>query len=182
MKPVKCTLSREESFRIHAKRHPIKIEVWAGCDENGSVTALRSRMIGDSGPYASVGMKVLERAAGHMSGPYVIPNIDVEAIAARTNNPVCGAFRGFGANQAQFAMEGVIDRLADAIRVLVPDELALGLFHLLIDDLFGCLGSDAGQRSLGRVVGRLQHDCCLPYNYCNDLKQRLRLFEISHGN
>ena len=116
-KPVKCTLSREESFRIHAKRHPIKIEVWAGCDENGSVTALRSRMIGDSGPYASVGMKVLERAAGHMSGPYVIPNIDVEAIAARTNNPVCGAFRGFGANQAQFAMEGVIDRLADAVGI-----------------------------------------------------------------
>ncbi len=64
---VKCTLSREESFRIHAKRHPIEIEVWAGCDAEGKLTALRSRMIGDSGPYASVGMKVLERAAGHTS-------------------------------------------------------------------------------------------------------------------
>jgi xanthine dehydrogenase molybdenum-binding subunit len=51
--------------------------------------------------------------AGHASGPYRVPSIDVEAIAARTNNPVCGAFRGFGANQAQFAMEGVMDRLAE---------------------------------------------------------------------
>ena len=74
-------------------------------------------MIGDSGPYASVGMKVLERAAGHMSGPYVVDNIDVSAVAVRTNNPVCGAFRGFGANQAQFAMEGVVDRLADAVGI-----------------------------------------------------------------
>jgi xanthine dehydrogenase molybdenum-binding subunit len=116
-RPVKCTLSREESFRMHAKRHPIEIEVWAGCDADGKLTALRSRMIGDSGPYASVGMKVLERAAGHMTGPYVIDTVDVEAIAVRTNNPVCGAFRGFGANQAQFAMEGVIDRLADAVAI-----------------------------------------------------------------
>ncbi|MEA2000824.1 MAG: molybdopterin cofactor-binding domain-containing protein [Actinomycetota bacterium] len=116
-RPVKCTLSREESFRMHAKRHPIEIEVWAGCDATGKLTALRSRMIGDSGPYASVGMKVLERAAGHMTGPYVFDSVDVEAIAVRTNNPVCGAFRGFGANQAQFAMEGVMDRLADAVGI-----------------------------------------------------------------
>jgi len=57
---------------------------------------------------------VLERAAGHAGGPYAWPTIDVEALAARTNNPVCGAFRGFGANQAQFAAEGLLDRLADA--------------------------------------------------------------------
>ena len=116
-RPVACTLTREQSFRIHAKRHPIEIEVWAGCDVDGHLTALRSRMVGDSGPYASVGMKVLERAAGHMSGPYVVDNIDVDAVAVRTNNPVCGAFRGFGANQAQFAMEGVVDRLAEAVGI-----------------------------------------------------------------
>ena len=113
-KPVKCTLTREQSLVMHPKRHPIRIEVWAGCSETGQLTALRARMVGDSGPYASVGMKVLERAAGHACGPYAIPNVDVEAIAARTNNPVCGAFRGFGANQAQFAMEGVMDRFAAA--------------------------------------------------------------------
>jgi len=98
-RPVKCTLSREESLLIHAKRHPIRLEYWAGCDADGALTGLRVRGIGDSGAYASVGMKVLERAAGHAGGPYRIPNIDVECIAVRTNNPVCGAFRGFGANR-----------------------------------------------------------------------------------
>jgi aldehyde oxidoreductase len=112
-KPVKCTLTRPESFLIHPKRHPVRVEMWMGCNNDGVVTALKARMVGDSGPYASVGMKVLERAAGHACGPYAIENVDVEAVAARTNNPVCGAFRGFGANQAQFATEGSIDRLAE---------------------------------------------------------------------
>ena len=116
-RPVKCTLTREQSFLMHAKRHPIRTEIWAGCDEDGRLTAVRARMIGDSGPYASVGMKVLERAAGHATGPYRVPNVDVEALAVRTNNPVCGAFRGFGANQAQFAMEGVMDRLAAEVGI-----------------------------------------------------------------
>ena len=116
-RPVKCTLTREQSLLMHAKRHPIRITLEAGCDGDGRLMALRARMIGDSGPYASVGMKVLERAAGHASGPYVVPTIDVEAIAVRTNNPVCGAFRGFGANQAQFAMEGVLDRLAESVGI-----------------------------------------------------------------
>lgn len=116
-RPVKCTLSREESIRMHAKRHPIRMEYRAGCDAQGRLTALWARMVGDSGAYASVGAKVLERAAGHASGPYRVPAIDVQAIAARTNNPVCGAFRGFGANQAQFAMEGVLDRLAELVGI-----------------------------------------------------------------
>ncbi len=116
-RPVKCTLTREQSLHLHPKRHPIRIELWAGCDEDGKLTALKARMIGDSGPYASVGMKVLERAAGHASGPYVVPNIDVDSIAVRTNNSVCGAFRGFGANQAQFAMEGAVDRLAEKVGI-----------------------------------------------------------------
>ncbi len=112
-RPVRTTFSREESFLVHTKRHPIRMTYEVGCDAEGRLTALRARMLGDSGPYASVGMKVLERAAGHASGPYVLPAIDVEAVAARTNNSVGGAFRGFGANQAQFAMEGCLDRLAD---------------------------------------------------------------------
>ena len=116
-RPVKCTLTRWQSLLMHAKRHPIRIEATAGCDADGKLTALRARMVGDSGPYGSVGMKVLERAAGHASGPYVFPNIDVEATAVRTNNPVCGPFRGFGANQAQFATEGLLDRLAERVGI-----------------------------------------------------------------
>ena len=112
-RPVKTTFSREESFLVHTKRHPIRMEYEVGCDADGKLLAVKARMIGDSGPYASVGMKVLERAAGHASGPYVTETIDIDAVAVRTNNSVCGAFRGFGANQAQFAMEGMMDRLAE---------------------------------------------------------------------
>ena len=115
--PVRCTLSREESLLLHSKRHPIRMAYRAGCDADGRLTALWARMIGDSGPYASVGMKVLERAAGHACGPYEVPAIDVESRAVRTNNPIGGAFRGFGANQAQFAMEGVMDRLAERVGI-----------------------------------------------------------------
>jgi aldehyde oxidoreductase len=115
--PVKITLSREESLLMHPKRHPIRMNYEAGCDADGKLTAIKVRMIGDSGPYASVGMKVLERAAGHATGPYLVGNVDVEAVAVRTNNSVCGAFRGFGANQAQFAMEGVLERLAEQVGI-----------------------------------------------------------------
>ncbi len=116
-RPVKITLTREQSLLMHPKRHPIRMRYEAGCDADGKLVAIRVRMIGDSGPYASVGMKVLERAAGHATGPYLVEAVDVEAVAVRTNNPVCGAFRGFGANQAQFAMEGVIDRLAEKVGI-----------------------------------------------------------------
>ena len=146
--PVKCTLSREESFRMHAKRHPITMDYEAGCDEDGKLLALRVRALGDSGAYASVGMKVLERMAGHASGPYFVPNIDVEAVAARTNNPVCGAFRGFGANQAQFAMEGILDRLANSVgisgweirkRNVIKPGMVWGPGQIMDD---GCLGAE----------------------------------------
>ena len=113
-RPVKLTLSREESIRLHPKRHPIRMEYTAGCDADGRLTAVRARMTGDSGAYASVGAKVLERAAGHACGPYRVANIDIESVAAYTNNPPCGAMRGFGANQAHFAIEGCMDLLAKA--------------------------------------------------------------------
>ena len=148
-RPVKCTLSREESLLMHPKRHPIRMAYRAGCDAEGMLTGLWARMIGDSGPYASVGMKVLERAAGHASGPYMLPTIDVEATAVRTNNPVCGAFRGFGANQAQFAMEGVMDRLAEKVgisgweirsRNVITPGAVWGPGQIMDD---GCLGARA---------------------------------------
>ncbi len=148
-RPVKTTFSREESFLVHTKRHPIKMTYEAGCDADGKLTGLRIRMLGDSGPYASVGMKVLERAAGHASGPYVVDNIDCEAVAARTNNSVCGAFRGFGANQAQFAMEGVMDRLAAKVgisgwemrnRNVISPGVVWGPGQIMDD---GCLGAQA---------------------------------------
>jgi xanthine dehydrogenase molybdenum-binding subunit len=110
--PVRITLSRQESLSFHVKRHPLTMTYTAGCDADGHLVAVRARITGDTGAYASVGDKVLERAAGHACGPYRVPHVDVEATAVYTNNPPCGAMRGFGANQANFAIEGVLDRLA----------------------------------------------------------------------
>ncbi len=112
-RPVRITLNREESIRVHPKRHPIRLRYKVGCDAEGRLTAVKAVMLGDSGAYASVGAKVLERCAGHACGPYKVENVSVDAIAAYTNNPPCGAMRGFGANQAAFAIEGALDLLAE---------------------------------------------------------------------
>ncbi|MCZ7589113.1 MAG: xanthine dehydrogenase family protein molybdopterin-binding subunit [Gaiella sp.] len=112
-RPVLVVLGRRESIRFHPKRHPLWLDYTAGCDEEGRLVAVRARIVGDTGAYASVGDKVLERAAGHACGAYRVPNVDVEARAVYTNNPPCGAMRGFGVSQANFAVEGVLDRLAE---------------------------------------------------------------------
>jgi xanthine dehydrogenase molybdenum-binding subunit len=112
-RPVKTTLTRDESICLHPKRHAIRMHYTVGCDAKGRLTAVRARMIGDKGAYASVGSKVLERAAGHATGAYRVDAVDVEAKAVYTNNLPCGAMRGFGANQAAFAMDGALDMLAE---------------------------------------------------------------------
>jgi xanthine dehydrogenase molybdenum-binding subunit len=116
-RPVRVVLTREQSMRIHPKRHPITLHYTVGADAEGRLTAVRANIVGDTGAYASVGAKVLERAAGHSCGPYRVPNVDVEARTVYTNNPPCGAMRGFGANQAAFAIEGVLDILADKVGI-----------------------------------------------------------------
>jgi len=115
--PVRVVLTREQSLRIHPKRHPMTLHYTVGADSEGCLTAVRARIVGDTGAYASVGAKVLERAAGHSCGPYRVPNLDVEARTVYTNNPPCGAMRGFGANQAAFAIEGMLDILAEKVGI-----------------------------------------------------------------
>ena len=112
-KPVRVRLSRPESIRMHPKRHPLVMEYALGCDREGWLTALRARIVGDTGAYASVGTKVLERAAGHASGAYHVPAADIEAKTIYTNNLSCGAMRGFGVNQVTFAMESCVDMLCE---------------------------------------------------------------------
>ncbi len=116
-RPARITPSRRESLRSHSKRHPRVLEYTAGCDDEGHLLAVRARIVGDTGAYASVGDKVLERACGHSCGPYRVPNVDVETRAVYTNNPPCGAMRGFGSNQANFAIEGIMDLLAEAVGI-----------------------------------------------------------------
>jgi len=110
-KPVKLVLSRDESIRMHPKRHPVYMDMEVGCDKNGMLTGLKLYAVGDSGAYASVGTKVMERVAGHASGAYHFPCVNLEALTVYTNNIPCGAMRGFGANQVAFALEGCIDDL-----------------------------------------------------------------------
>ena len=126
-RPVRIRLNREESVRLHPKRHPMTLHYTVGCDRDGHLTALRARIVGDKGAFASVGTKVLERAAGHAAGPYKVPAVDIESLAVYTNNPPCGAMRGFGANQAHFALEGCIDLLAQkaGLELIQKDLVAL---------------------------------------------------------
>ena len=87
------------------------MDIEVGCDKNGKLTGLKLYAVGDSGAYASVGAKVMERVAGHASGAYHIPCVNIEALTVYTNNIPCGAMRGFGANQVAFALEGCVDEL-----------------------------------------------------------------------
>jgi selenium-dependent xanthine dehydrogenase len=112
-KPVKVKLNRDESIRMHPKRHPLIMDYTLACDNDGMLTAIKADIIGDTGAYASVGMKVLERAAGHATGAYSIPNADIISKAVYTNNIPCGAMRGFGVNQVTFAIENCIDDLCE---------------------------------------------------------------------
>ena len=111
--PVKVRLTRDESIVMHPKRHPIWMEYTIGCDEDGMLAFCKGRFVGDTGAYASVGMKVLERSAGHATGAYNFPVTDIESTAVYTNNLPCGAMRGFGVNQTAFALESCIDDLCE---------------------------------------------------------------------
>ena len=112
-KPVKITLTREESIRMHPKRHPVSMDMEVGADEKGKLVALKLTAVGDTGAYASVGMKVLERVAGHAAGGYYIPDVSMTARTVYTNNIPCGAMRGFGANQVTFALESCVDDICE---------------------------------------------------------------------
>jgi selenium-dependent xanthine dehydrogenase len=111
-KPVKLTFTRKESFLVHPKRHPMEIDLTTACDGNGRITAVRARIVADTGAYASLGGPVLQRACTHAAGPYQIDNVDIEGRAVYTNNIPSGAFRGFGVTQTCFAMESNLNLLA----------------------------------------------------------------------
>jgi len=111
-KPVKVRFSREESLRVHPKRHAMEIDMTTACDENGVITAVKADIISDTGAYASLGAPVLQRACTHAGGPYNYGNIHITGTAVYTNNPPGGAFRGFGVSQSALAMESNLNLLA----------------------------------------------------------------------
>jgi len=114
-KPVKMVYNREESFFGHVHRHPAKMHYEYGADRSGKLVFARATIHLDGGAYASSTPAVAGNAGTMGLGPYEIPNISMDCFAAYTNNPPCGAMRGFGSVQAAFAVEAVMDELADAV-------------------------------------------------------------------
>jgi CO/xanthine dehydrogenase Mo-binding subunit len=123
-RPVKLVYGREESFVGHVHRHPAKIWAEHRATREGRLTCVRMRILLDGGAYASSSTAVTSNAASFSCGPYEVPNALIESTCVYTNNPPCGAMRGFGAVQTCFATEAQMDKLAAALGI-DPVELRL---------------------------------------------------------
>ncbi len=121
-RPVALTWSREESMLAHHKRHPMSIRCRWGARRDGQITAVEAEVLADGGAYASTSVEVTKVATLFATGCYEVPNVAVDGRVVYTNNVPCGAFRGFGAPQAQFAAECMVTRLAQAL-AMDPAEL-----------------------------------------------------------
>jgi xanthine dehydrogenase D subunit len=121
-RPVKMVYNREESFYGHVHRHPARMRYEHGATRDGELVYVRARLVFDGGAYASSSIAVCTNAATFACGPYDVPNAHLESHMLYTNNPPCGAMRGFGAVQVCFAHETQMDRLA---RELGMDPLEL---------------------------------------------------------
>ena len=143
-RPVKFVYSREESFVGHIHRHPAKIWAEHRATRDGKLVCVRMRILLDGGAYASSSTAVTSNAACFGCGPYAVPNALLESTCVYTNNPPCGAMRGFGAVQTSFAAEAQMDELA---RVLELDPVELRLRNAL------CPGDvlPTGQRVTGSM-------------------------------
>ncbi|MCE2855675.1 MAG: xanthine dehydrogenase subunit D [Ilumatobacteraceae bacterium] len=113
-RPIKMQYSREESFFGHVHRHPARVNIRHHATKDGTIVKIEARMIFDGGAYASTSSAVLINGITHIQGPYRCPSAVVDGFAVRTNNPPCGAMRGFGVVQACYAHESQMDRLAEA--------------------------------------------------------------------
>jgi len=123
-RPIKMVYSREESFYGHVHRHPALLRYEHGADATGRLVYVRAEIVLDGGAYASSSTAVAGNAATLGFGPYEVPNVTMDCLVTYTNNPPCGAMRGFGAVQACFAYESQMDKLAAACG-LSPVELRL---------------------------------------------------------
>ena len=116
-RPVKITLTREESLRVHAKRHPAWMHFKTGADKKGRVLAIEADITLDAGAYKSLSVDVLENTVVFACGPYYVPNLRIEGKAWYTNNVLCGAMRGFGVNQIAVGLEQQMDAMARALDI-----------------------------------------------------------------
>ena len=123
-RPVKMVYGREESFFGHVHRHPARMRYEHGATRDGKLAYIKARILLDGGAYASSSGAVCSNAASFALGPYVVPSARIDAYVVYTDNPPCGAMRGFGAVQTCFAHEAQMDKLAAALEI-DPLELRL---------------------------------------------------------
>ncbi|MBU4484111.1 xanthine dehydrogenase family protein molybdopterin-binding subunit, partial [bacterium] len=116
-RPVKLTLTREESMLESYKRHPFKVKLKIGVDNDNKIQALDSYIVADGGPYCAVSPFVIWRPTVQCTGPYIVPNVTCDSYAVYTTNPLCGAMRGFGTPQYNFAVESFIDHVAHQLNI-----------------------------------------------------------------
>ncbi len=116
-RPVKIVYDREESFFGHVHRHPCRMRYEHGAARDGRLVYVKARIVLDGGAYASSSTAVCSNAACFACGPYEVPSATIDAYVAYTNNPPCGAMRGFGAVQVAFAHESQMDKLAEALEI-----------------------------------------------------------------
>ena len=116
-RPVKVKLSRDESILVHPKRHHFVMDFTLGCDNDGKILGVKAKVASDTGAFASLGGPVLERACTHAAGPYAYETFEIEGTAYYTNNPPAGAFRGFGVTQTCFAMESLLNMMAEKVGI-----------------------------------------------------------------
>jgi CO/xanthine dehydrogenase Mo-binding subunit/aerobic-type carbon monoxide dehydrogenase small subunit (CoxS/CutS family) len=129
-RPVKLLFDRHESLLVHPKRHATQIRVKIGAKKDGRIVASESELYGDTGAYASLGEKVMTRATTHSAGPYDVPNVRADCYAMYTNNPPAGAFRGFGVTQSAFAVESMMDMLAEKLNIEPVELRRINALHV----------------------------------------------------
>jgi len=162
-RPVRLGLTREESSRVHSHRHPFVLVYETGADETGHLTHCVVKGVADAGAYHSATLPVVENAVVFATGPYEINHVDIEVKAAYTNNPTCGAMRGFGVPQVCLAMECQMDRLAARLGL---DPMDMRMKNVLkagkISQWGQIMGSDVGIKacldSLLPVIKRLRNE------------------------
>jgi CO/xanthine dehydrogenase Mo-binding subunit len=170
-RPAMLIHTREESMTCHNKRYPYRIKHKLGATKEGKLLAAEVELISDSGAYASHGPYILWRSAVHATGPYVVPNVKVDAISAYTNNIYGGSYRGFGNIQAEFASESQMDELAEKIGI---DPVDFRLKNALRDGSY-----TATNQLLDHSVG--VEECLLESVKLSRWKEKRELYKKGEG-
>ena len=164
-RPVKLLFDRHESLLVHPKRHATQIRVKIGAKKNGRIVACESELYGDTGAYASLGEKVMTRATTHSAGPYDIEHVRADCYAMYTNNPPAGAFRGFGVTQSAFAVESIMDMLAEKLNIEPVELRRMNALHVgSVTNTGQLLRESVGlMECIDKVDAEMRKDTALPF-------------------